>query len=137
MTVGNRIVIVGGGTSAVFTFTLSYPGAVRTLAVVCASLALLAAGCGGGSSTSGQSHSVAQVSKAFFDANLAFTSEVVSNRWISGGQQIFLPLDSNKSDLRYNVQAELSATNTTTHTGLSSGCSTPTSTPMPRSRRFR
>ncbi|HSX21725.1 MAG TPA: hypothetical protein VLE97_03010 [Gaiellaceae bacterium] len=93
---------------------------MRTLAVVFGSLALLAAGCGGssGSSTGPQSHSVAQVSKAFFDANLGFTGEVVSNRWISGGQQIFLPLNLNKSDMRYNVQAELSTTNTTTHTGI-------------------
>ncbi|HLY93877.1 MAG TPA: hypothetical protein VKP14_03435 [Gaiellaceae bacterium] len=92
---------------------------MRTLVIVFASLALLAAGCGGGSSSAGpQSHSVDQVSKAFFDAGLGFTSEVVSNRWVSGGQQVFLPLALNKSDMRYNVQAELSVTNTTTHTGL-------------------
>jgi hypothetical protein len=83
-------------------------------------LVLVAAGCGGGSTkTSGaQTHSVDQVSKAFFDAGLAFTSEVVSNRWVSGGQQVFLPLALNKSDIRYNVQAELSTTNTTNHTGV-------------------
>lgn len=93
---------------------------MRTLAVVLASFALVAAGCGGGgSSKSGpQSHTVDQVSKAFFDAGLAFTSEVVSNRWVSGGQQIFLPLQLNKSDMRYNVQAELSTTSTTNHTGV-------------------
>jgi len=87
--------------------------------VVVASLALVAAGCGGGSAKAGpQSHSVDQVSKAFFDAGLGFTSEVVSNRWVSGGQQVFLPLALNKSDLRYNVEAELSTTSTTNHTGV-------------------
>ena len=92
---------------------------MRSLVVALASLALLAAGCGGGSTKAGpQSHSVDQVSKAFFDANLGFTSEVVSNRWVSGGQQIFLPLALNKSDQRYNVQAELSTTSTTNHTGV-------------------
>ena len=93
---------------------------MRRLAFVLALLALLAAGCGGsGSTKSGpQSHSVDQVSKAFFDAGLGFTSEVVSNRWVSGGQQVFLPLGLNKSDQRYNVQAELSTTNTTDHTGV-------------------
>ena len=93
---------------------------MRSLAIALASLALLAAGCGGGSTKAGgpQSHSVNQVSKAFFDAGLGFTSEVVSNRWVSGGQQIFLPLALNKSDQRYNVQAELSTTSTTNHTGV-------------------
>jgi hypothetical protein len=92
---------------------------VRRLLVLFAVLALLAAGCGGGGSkTSGQSHSVLQVSKAFYDAGLAFTSEVVSNRYVNGGQQVFLPLKLNSSDLRYNVLAELSTTNTTNHTGL-------------------
>jgi hypothetical protein len=94
---------------------------MRTLAIVFASLALLAVGCGSGgsgSAASGQSHSVLQVSKAFFDAGLGFTSEVVSNRWVSGGQQIFLPLALNKSDMRYNVEAELSTTSTTNHTGV-------------------
>jgi hypothetical protein len=90
---------------------------VRRLLVVLASFALLAAGCGG-SKTSGQSHTVLQVSKAFYDAGLAFTSEVVSNPYITGGQQVFLPLKLNKSDIRNNVLAELSTTNTTTHTGL-------------------
>ncbi|HET8893801.1 MAG TPA: hypothetical protein VFM96_06880 [Gaiellaceae bacterium] len=93
---------------------------MRRLAVLFAtSLALVAAGCGGGSSKGGpQSHTVDQVSKAFFDAGLGFTSEVVSNRWVAGGQQIFLPLALNKSDMRYNVQAELSTTSTTNHTGV-------------------
>lgn len=93
---------------------------MRRFAITLASLALLAAGCGsgGGSSTSGQSHTVNQVSKAFYDAGLAFTGEVVSNRWVSGGQQVFLPLDLNKSDLRYSVLAELSTTSTNNHTGV-------------------
>jgi hypothetical protein len=92
---------------------------VRRLPILFALLALLAAGCGGsGSKTSGQSHTVLQVSKAFYDAGLPFTSEVVSNRYVNGGQQVFLPLKLNSSELRYNVLAELSTTNTTNHTGL-------------------
>ena len=58
----------------------------RLVVLLVLSLALVAAGCGGSTKTGGaQSHSVDQVSKAFFDAGLAFTSEVVSNRWVSGG----------------------------------------------------
>lgn len=90
----------------------------RVALLLVLSLALVAAGCGGSSKAGPQSHSVDQVSKAFFDAGLAFTSEVVSNRWVSGGQQVFLPLSLNSSDMRYNVQAELSVTNTNNHTGI-------------------
>jgi hypothetical protein len=91
----------------------------RPAILLIVSLALLAAGCGGGGSgAKGQSHTVLEVSKAFYDAGLGFTSEVVSNPYVSGGQQVFLPLELNKSDMRNNVQAELSTTNTTNHTGL-------------------
>lgn len=83
------------------------------------SLTLVVAGCGGGSTKSGgQSHSVEQVSKAFYDAGLPFSSEIVPNRWVNGGQQVFLPLSLNNSDMRYNVLAQLSGSNTTTHTGM-------------------
>lgn len=92
---------------------------MRRLVILFALLALLAAGCGGGgSNTSGQSHSVLQVSKAFYDAGLAFTTEVVPNRYVSGGQQVFLPFELNTSDMRYNVLAQLSTSSTTNHTGL-------------------
>ncbi|HVH50647.1 MAG TPA: hypothetical protein VM690_00750 [Gaiellaceae bacterium] len=93
---------------------------MRRLAVLfAASLVLVAAGCGGSSSKAGpQSHSVAQVSKVFFDAGLAFSSEIVPNRYVTGGQQVFLPLALNSSDMRYNVLAQLSGSNTTTHTGI-------------------
>ena len=94
---------------------------MRAAAVLLTALALLAAGCGGSGGSSaptGQSHSVEAVSKAFYDAGIPFTSEIVTNRWIIEGQQVFLPLQLNKSDLRYNVQAQLSGTDTTTHTGI-------------------
>jgi hypothetical protein len=91
---------------------------MRRLAVLLVALAVVAAGCGGGGSkASGQSHSVLEVSKAFYDAGLAFTSEVTGNKYVSG-QQVFLPLQLNKSDLRWNVLAELSTTSTSNHTGL-------------------
>lgn len=91
---------------------------MRRFAVVPVALAVLAAGCGGGSSkTSGQSHSVIEVSKAFYDAGLMFTSEVSANKYVAG-QQVFLPFQLNKSKLSDDVLAELSTTNTTTHTGL-------------------
>ena len=93
---------------------------MRRLAVVLALFALLAAGCGGGSSTTQkvQSHSVLDVSKAFYEAGLAFTSQIVPNKYVTGGQQVFLPLQLNSSAMQYNVLAQLSASNTTTHTGL-------------------
>jgi hypothetical protein len=82
-------------------------------------LALLAAGCGGGSKPSsggtGQSHSVLDVSKAFYDAGLPFTSLVTGNKYVNG-QTPFLPFALNSSDLRFNVQAELNGSDTTDHT---------------------
>jgi hypothetical protein len=90
---------------------------VRKLVVLLALLALLAAGCGGGGSDGAkQSHSVLDVSKAFYDAGLPFTSLVTGNPYVTG-QVPFLPLGLNKSDLRNDVQAQLSGSNTTDHTG--------------------
>lgn len=89
---------------------------MRRLVVLLASLALLAAGCGGGGSGAKQSHSVLEVSKAFYDAGLPFTSLITGNPYVTG-QVPFLPLALNKGDLRYDVQAQLSGSNTTTHTG--------------------
>jgi hypothetical protein len=78
---------------------------------------LLVAGCGGGSSSSsGQSHSVLEVSKAFYDAGLPFTGIVTGNQYVTG-QVPFLPFALNKSDLRFDVQAELSGSDVTAHTG--------------------
>ena len=78
---------------------------------------MLAAGCGGGSSSGpAQSHSVLDVSKAFYDAGLPFTSLVTGNPYVTG-QVPFLPLGLNNGDLRFDVQAQLSGSNTTTHTG--------------------
>lgn len=87
---------------------------MRVLLVLAASAVLLAAGCGGGGGK--QSHSVLEVSKAFSDAGLPFTGIVTGNPYVTG-QTPFLPLSLNTSDLRYNVLAELSGSDTTTHTG--------------------
>jgi hypothetical protein len=87
---------------------------MRALLVLAASAVLLAAGCGGGGAK--QSHSVFEVSKAFFDAGLPFTGIVTGNQYVTG-QTPFLPLSLNTSDVRYNVLAELSGSDTTTHTG--------------------
>lgn len=87
---------------------------MRKLVPLLALLALLAAGCGGGGSK--QSHSVLDVSKAFYDAGLGFTGIVTGNPWVTG-QVPYLPLALNKSDLRFNVDAELSGSNTNLHTG--------------------
>jgi hypothetical protein len=88
---------------------------VRRLVVLLASLALLAAGCGGGGGKA-QSHSVLEVSKAFYAAGLPFTGVVTGNQYVTG-QVPFLPLALNQSDMRFNVQAQLSGSNTTFHTG--------------------
>jgi len=80
---------------------------------------LLAAGCGGGGSSSGsagQSHSVRAVSKAFYDAGLPFTTLVTGNPYVTG-QVPFLPFQLNASDLRFNVDAELSGSSTAAHSG--------------------
>lgn len=87
---------------------------MRALVVLAASAVLFAAGCGGGGGK--QSHSVLEVSKAFSDAGLPFTGIVTGNPYITG-QTPFLPLSLNTSDVRYNVLAELSGSDTTTHTG--------------------
>ena len=86
---------------------------MRRLVVLLASLALVGAGCGGGKA---QSHSVLDVSKAFYDAGLPFTGVVTGNQYVTG-QVPFLPLALNRSDMRFNVQAQLSGSNTTFHTG--------------------
>jgi hypothetical protein len=93
---------------------------MRRLLPLLVPLVLLAAGCGGGkggspSSASGQSHSVLEVSKAFSDAGLAFTSLVTGNKYVAG-QVPFLPFQLNSSDLRFNVDAELNGSDTTEHT---------------------
>ena len=89
---------------------------MRKLLVLLGLLVLVAAGCGGGGSkSSGQSHSVLEVSKAFSDAGIPFTSIVTGNRYIAG-QVPFLPFKLNTSDLRFNVDAELNGSDTTDHT---------------------
>lgn len=91
---------------------------MRKLVVLLGVLALVAAGCGGGGSskTSGQSHSVLEVSKAFYDAGLGFTGIVTGNQYVTG-QVPFLPFGLNKSDARFNVLAELSGSDVNAHTG--------------------
>ena len=78
-------------------------------------LVLVAAACGGGSS-SGPSHSVLEVSKAFSDAGLPFSGLITGNPYVAG-QVPFLPQSLNSSDLRFDVLAQLSGSNTTYHTG--------------------
>ena len=86
---------------------------MRTLAGLLALIALLVAGCGGGSK---QSHSVLDVSKAFYDAGIPFSGVVTGNPYVTG-QTPYLPLALNSSPLRYDVLAELSGSSTTNHTG--------------------
>ena len=90
---------------------------MRRLVLIVVPLALVAAGCGSGSSsgTKGQSHTVLEVSKAFSDAGIPFTSLVTGNQYVSG-QTPFLPFKLNSSDLRFDVQAELNGSDTTDHT---------------------
>lgn len=91
---------------------------MRNLAVLLGALALVLAGCGGGGSskTSGQSHTVLEVSKAFYDAGLGFTGLVTGNQYVTG-QVPFLPFALNKSDQRFNVLAELNGSDLNAHTG--------------------
>lgn len=80
-----------------------------------AALLVLAAGCGGGSSSKpAQSHSVLDVSKAFYDAGLPFNSLVTGNQYVTG-QVPFLPFELNSSDLRFHVAAELNGSSNTSH----------------------
>jgi hypothetical protein len=95
---------------------------MRRLIPLLAALAVLAAGCGGSggtsstSSTRGQSHSVLEVSKAFYDAGIPFTSVITGNPYVTG-QVPFLPLGLNKSKLRFNIDAQLTGSDLNTHTG--------------------
>ena len=81
-------------------------------------LVLAATACGGGSSsaTAGRSHSVLEVSKAFYDAGIQFSGLVTGNEYVTG-QVPFLPGKLNSSDLRFDVLAQLSGSDTTDHTG--------------------
>ena len=80
-------------------------------------LVLVAAGCGGsGKSAAAPSNSVIDVSRAFSDAGLAFTSEVTSNPYIAN-QQVYLPGKLNGTALQEHVLAFLSGSHITTHTG--------------------
>jgi hypothetical protein len=87
---------------------------MRKLLALLVLLALLAAGCGGGGSS--QSHSVLDVSKAFYDAGLPFSGLVTGNQYVTG-QTPFLPGALNTSNLRFNVLAYLSGSDLSTHTG--------------------
>ena len=90
---------------------------MRKLVVLLAALVVVAAGCGGGGSgAKGQSHTVLEVSKDFYDAGLPFTSIVTGNPYVTG-QVPFLPFALNKSDMRFDVLAELNGSDLNTHTG--------------------
>ena len=82
-------------------------------------IAFLLAGCGGGGSSDSApkaSHSVLEVSKAFSDAGLPFTSLVTSNPYVSG-QQVYLPFELNGSKLSESVLAQLNGSHITTRNG--------------------
>jgi hypothetical protein len=92
---------------------------MRGLALLCFVVALTAAGCGGsggGKGTAAPSNSVIDVSRAFSDAGLPFTSEVTSNPYIAN-QQVFLPGKLNGTALQEHVLAFLSGSHITTHAG--------------------
>jgi hypothetical protein len=91
-------------------------GRVRRLIVLLAALGLLVAGCGGSGGGGKQSHSVLEVSKAFYDAGLPFTGIVTGNQYVTG-QVPFLPFALNKSDVRFQVLAELNGSDLNSHTG--------------------
>jgi hypothetical protein len=91
---------------------------VLKAAAVIGLLALVVAGCGGkgGGGEPKASHTVLEVSKAFSDAGIPFTSLVTSNPYVRG-QQVFLPLSLNNSDLSLNVLAQLNGSFSTTRNG--------------------
>jgi ABC-type glycerol-3-phosphate transport system substrate-binding protein len=92
---------------------------VRKLTFLCVPLLVLAAGCGGGGSKAGagQSHTIVQVSKAFYDQSIPFTQETTFNPYVNG-QAVFLPGALNTSDLRNTVLAVLTQSNTANFTGV-------------------
>jgi hypothetical protein len=90
---------------------------LRIVALI--AIVLFVAGCGGGGkSASGgaASHTVLEVSKAFADAGIPFTSLVTSNPYVRG-QQVYLPLSLNNSKLSLTVLAQLNGSLTTTRNG--------------------
>ncbi|MHB8468955.1 MAG: hypothetical protein ACYDCH_04265 [Gaiellaceae bacterium] len=91
---------------------------MRRLAVLGLLVAALAAGCGGGGSKSGpaQSHSILEVSKAFYDQGIGFTQETTFNPYVNG-QAVFLPGKLNTGNLRDSIQALLTQTSTANFTG--------------------
>ncbi|HKT45061.1 MAG TPA: hypothetical protein VJQ85_09680 [Gaiellaceae bacterium] len=94
---------------------------MRKLVVLLAALVVVAAGCGGGGNSNGngmkgQSHTVLEVSKDFYDAGLPFTGIVTGNPYVTG-QVPFLPFALNKSDVRFQVLAELNGSDLNHHTG--------------------
>ena len=84
-----------------------------SLIALAAALVLAAAGCGGGGGSSaanaGQSHTVIDVSKAFSDAGIPFTSITTENPYVSG-QAVYLPGRLNATAYDAGVQAMLSQT---------------------------
>lgn len=92
---------------------------MRGLALLCFVVVLAAAGCGGSGKSTGSAappNSVIDVSRAFSDAGLPFTSEVTSNPYIAS-QQVYLPGKLNGSPLQEHVLAFLSGSHITTHAG--------------------
>jgi hypothetical protein len=76
-------------------------------------LALVSGGCGG---SAAKTYTVLEVSKAFSDAGLPFSGLVTGNPYVAG-QVPFLPGALNESNLRFDVEAELSGSSTAGHTG--------------------
>jgi hypothetical protein len=83
--------------------------------VLLVALALVSGGCGGGGGGA-KTHTVLEVSKAFSDAGLPFSGLVTGNPYVAG-QVPFLPGALNESNLRFDVEAELSGSSTADHTG--------------------
>jgi hypothetical protein len=87
---------------------------VRRTVLIAAALVLVlaAAGCGGGGSSDSsgsRSHTPVDVSKAFYDAGIPFTSEQTFNPYVNG-QAVFLPGKLNTSPLRDTIDVGLSQT---------------------------
>jgi hypothetical protein len=91
----------------------------RLAPLLCFVAVLAAAGCGGSGGTKGSAgppNSVIDVSRAFSDAGIAFTSEVTSNPYITS-QQVYLPGKLNGTALQDHVLAFLSGSHIATHAG--------------------
>jgi hypothetical protein len=90
---------------------------VLRVALLCSLAVLVAAGCGGKSSSGAtESHTVIATSKAFSDAGIPFGTEVTSNPYVHG-QQVYLPDTLNGGPLEQHVLAMLGGSQLVTRAG--------------------